>query len=110
MGKKGAGSLRTKSPVDQYRRQLGKHEKHQATSKSRDLIGGKAPRNARGSGPGADPNVVLRVGATLLFLLVVIGVVYFVGFMGVVQVLYDTVEVVSSYWRGPVQPAKDETS
>ena len=102
MGKR--AGLRNKSAVDQYRRQLGKHEKHLATSKSRDLIGGKAPKNTRSGGSGVDERYVLIVGAILLLLLIVVGVVYFIGFMGVVQLLYDAVEVVISYWRGPVQP------
>lgn len=102
MGKR--AGLRTKSPVDQYRKQLGKHEKHLATSKSRNLIGGKAPKNTRSGGSGVNEGYVLKVGATLLCLLIVVGVVYFVGFMGVIQLLYDTVEVVNSYWRGPTKP------
>ena len=88
-------------PVDQYRKQLGKHEKHLMTGgRSRDR--GLATRTKSASSESStSPRAILRLGAVLVLLLVAIGVVYFFGFMGVVQLLYDAVEVVSAYWRGP---------
>lgn len=89
-------------PVDQYRKQLGKHEKHLMTGgRSRDR--GLATRTSKSasSESSTSPRAILRLGAVLVLLLVAIGVVYFFGFVGVVQLLYDAVEVVSAYWRGP---------
>ena len=105
MGKR-AGA-RTKSPVDQYRKQLGKHEKHMATSKSRFL---KVPKHTDGGGSTVDVKYALQVVLALVLLLAFIAVIYFIGFMGVVQLLYDAVEMVSSYWRGATQMPKDKTS
>ena len=102
MGKKSGG---VKSPVDHYRRQLGKHEKHLATSRSRDAIGvSKSSKHA--SNPSSlKPKFILKVGFVLVLLLIFIAVIYFIGFMGVIQVLYDAVEVVTAYWRGSSQGA-----
>ena len=100
MGKK-AGSV--KNPVHHYRRQMGKHEKHLATSRSRDAIGiSKSSKHASNSS-SLKPKFILKVGFVLSLLLIVIAVIYFIGFMGVVQVLYDAVEVVTAYWRGQSQ-------
>lgn len=46
---------------------------------------------------------ILQLGAVLVLLLVGIGLIYFIGFMGVVQVLYDLVEWVNSYWQTRLQ-------
>lgn len=100
MGKKSGG---TKSPVDHYRRQLGKHEKHMTTSRSRDSAGMSRASKYASSASNTKPKYIVRIGLVLAVLLVAIAVVYFVGFMGVVQLLYDVVEAVSVYWRGPRQ-------
>lgn len=98
MGRKSGG---VKSPVDHYRRQLGKHEKHLATSRSRDTIGvSKSSKHASNSS-GLKPKLILKVGLALVLLLIVIAVIYFIGLMGVVQLLYDAVEMATAYWRGP---------
>lgn len=108
MGKRNAGG-RNKSSVDQYRQQLGKHEKHMVTSRSRNATGAtKTPKYASSGSRSTNLKYIVQIGAVLVLLLVAIAVVYFIGFMGVVQVLYDTVEMMNSYWRGPAkQPSPD---
>ena len=108
MGKRSGGG---KNPVDHYRRQLGKHEKHLATSRSRDAVGvSKSSKHASNSSTPVKPKFILKVGLVLVLLLIAITVIYFIGFMGVVQVLYDAVEVVTAYWRGPSQAGSKDKS
>lgn len=100
MGRRSGG---TQSPVDQYRKQLGKHERHIGTSKSRGLSGRRKSPNHTTSGSSMKQKYILQLGAVLVLLLVGIGLIYFIGFMGVVQVLYDLVEWVNSYWQTRLQ-------
>ena len=72
------------------------------TGRSRDReAASRTSKYASSQSTSISPRTVLMLGAVLGLLLMAIGVVYFVGFMGVLQVLYDTVEAVSGYWRGP---------
>ena len=110
MGKRNATGNRAKTSVDQYRQQLGKHEKHMTTSRSRDYKGqpAKTPKYASSGSSKMSLKYILQIGVILALLLGAIAVIYFVGFMGVVQVLYDTVEMVKAYWGGSSQEANSK--